>query len=136
MKRATAALVVALAAGSVALVGCSSSSTPAESSTAAASTAAEQGGSTSMLPPVIITEDQTEATAKVGDFLDIVIPEDKLAGTTVDTDNTDLVELTQAKQEGEAFFNPGGRVLAPGTAVIEVTNPDNSVRTITLTITE
>lgn len=136
MKRATAALVVALAAGSVALVGCSSSSTPAETSTAAASSAAEQGGSTSMLPPVIIAEDQTEATAKVGDYLDILVPANRLAGTTVHTDNKDLVELTQGGQEGDALMNPGGKVLAPGTAIIEVIDPDSKVRTITLTITE
>ena len=135
MKRATVALAASIAVGSLALVGCSSTSSTPEP-TAAASSAAEQGGSTSMLPPVIITEQQTEATAKVGDFLDIVIPEDKLAGTTVDTPNPDLVELTQAKQEGDAVFNPGGKVLAPGTATIEVTNPDNTIRTITLTITE
>ncbi len=89
-----------------------------------------------MLPPVIITEDQTEATAKVGDYLDIVIADDKLAGTTVDTDKPELVELTQAREEGGATFNPGGRTLAPGTAIVTVTNPDNTTRDITLTITE
>lgn len=121
---ATALLGVAV------LAGCSSSTSDAASSSAAASS------STQMLPPVIITEDQAAATAKVGDYIDIVIPEDKLAGTTVDTDTPDLVELTQAKEEGGALFNPGGKALAPGTAVIVVTNPDSSTRDITLTITE
>jgi hypothetical protein len=72
----------------------------------------------------------------VGDFLDIVIPADKLAGTTVSTDKPDLVELTQAHEDGGATFNPGGKTLAAGTAIITVTNPDNTTREITLTITQ
>lgn len=89
-----------------------------------------------MLPPVIISENETSATAKVDDSLDIIIAKDKLAGTTVDTDKPELVELTQARQEGSALFNPGGKTLAPGVANITVTNPDSSTRVIVLTITE
>ena len=134
MNRTRTVVVASAAAlvGLALLTGCSSSSSePATSASAAAS-----GGSTEMLPPVIITEDQTSATAKVGDFLDIVVPEDQLAGTTVSTDQPDLVELTQAKEEGGALFNPGGKTLAPGTAIITVTSPNSSTRDITLTITE
>lgn len=115
--------------GAGVLAGCSSSSSES-------STSPEASSSAQMLPPVIITEDQTTATAKVGDFLDIVVSEENLAGTTVSTDQPDLVELTQAKEEGGATFNPGGKTLAPGTAVIVVTNPNGSSRDITLTITE
>lgn len=137
MNRRLAALALAATAlvGATALTGCSSTSSTSETTAAATTAAAEEGGA-QMLPPVIITEDQTEATAKVGDFLDIITPEDKLAGTTVSTENKDLVELVQGGEDGEAFFNPGGKVLAPGTAVIVVTSPDSSTRTITLTITE
>ena len=134
MNRTRTVIVASAAAlvGLALLTGCSSSSSePATSASAAAS-----GGSTEMLPPVIITEDQTSATATVGDFLDIVVPEDQLAGTTVGTDQPDLVELTQAKEEGGALFNPGGKTLAPGTAIITVTSPNSSTRDITLTITE
>ncbi len=130
--RHAAALATAALLGVAVLAGCSSSSTPSETTSAAASA----GASTQMLPPVIITEDQTAATAKVGDYLDIVIAEENLAGTTVATDTPELVELTQAKEEGGATFNPGGKTLAPGTAIITVTNPDNTTRDITLTITE
>ena len=42
----------------------------------------------------------------------------------------------QAKEEGGALFNPGGKTLAPGTAIITVTSPNSSTRDITLTITE
>ena len=131
--RTAAAISAAALLGVALLAGCSSSSSDAAASSApAASTSA----STEMLPPVIITEDQTAATAKVGDFLDIIVPEDELAGTTVSTDKPELVELTQAKEEGGATFNPGGKCLAAGTAVITVTGTDGSSRDITLTITE
>jgi hypothetical protein len=89
-----------------------------------------------MLPPVIITEDQTSATCAVGNFLDIVIPEANLAGTTVASSDAALISVTQAKEEGGALFNPGGECLAAGEAVITVTSPDGSTRAITLTITE
>ena len=87
-----------------------------------------------MLPPVIVTEDMTSATAKVGDFIDIVVK--NTAGTTIDTDKPDLLEISQAHNDGSAEFNPGAKALAPGTAIITVTNPDSSTRDITITITE
>jgi hypothetical protein len=129
--RTVVAISAAALLGVAALAGCSSSSEPAASDAASASESSAQ-----MLPPVIITEDQTTATAKVGDFLDFVIPEDRLAGTTVSTDQPELVELTQAREEDGTIFNPGGKTLAPGNAVIVVTNPDASTRDIALTITE
>ena len=63
-----------------------------------------------MLPPVIVTPDMTTATAKVGDFIDIVV--DQTAGTTIDTDKPDLLEITQAHNDGSAEFNPGAKALA------------------------
>jgi hypothetical protein len=54
----------------------------------------------------------------------------------VSTDQPELVELTQAREEDGTIFNPGGKTLAPGNAVIVVTNPDASTRDIALTITE
>ena len=95
-----------------------------------------RSGSTQMFPPVIINV-RDEATAKVGDFIDILVADNDIAGTTVDTDQPELVELTQAyEEEGGAIFNPGGKALAPGVAIITVTNPDSTTRDITLTITE
>lgn len=131
IRTRTAAISASALLGVALLAGCSSSS---DSSTPASAAASDS--STAMLPPVIITEDQTAATASVGSYLDIVVSENNLAGTTVDTDRPDLVELTQAKEEDGATFNPGGKTLAPGTAIITVTNPNSSTRDITLTITE
>ncbi len=148
MRRVAIAGTIALLGVGV-LAGCSSSSSTDSSSSAAATAAASSAaastpasaaaspaasGSTSMLPPVIITEGETTATAKVGDNLDIVVKTP--AGTTIDTDKPDLIEVTQAHQDGSAIFNPGGKVLAPGTATIIVTNPDGTTRNIVVTITE
>lgn len=130
--RTAAALGAAALIGVTVLAGCSSSS----DSTAEATASAEADGGAQALPPVIITEDQASASCKVGNFLDIIIAEEKLAGTTVDTSDAALVEVTQAKQEGDAIFNPGGQCLAAGEATITVTGPDGSTRDIALTITD
>lgn len=129
--------LVALAAiallGVVAIAGCSSSTTPSSDSPSSSAAASQAAG---MLPPVIINVDETTATAKVGDFIDILVADNDIAGTTVSTTTPDLVEVTQAREDGSAIFNPGGKALAPGTAIITVTNPDSTTRDITLTITE
>jgi hypothetical protein len=129
--RTAAAVSAAALLGVAVLAGCSSSSSETASSASAAAS-----GSTEMLPPVIITEDQTSATCAVGNFLDIIVPEDKLAGTTVASSDEALITVTQAKEEDGALFNPGGECLAAGEAVITVTNPDGSTREIAMTITQ
>jgi hypothetical protein len=82
----------------------------------------------------MVAPDQTEASAKVGNF--IVFNVESLAGTTISTDKPELLELTQAKEEGGAQFNPGAKALAAGVAVVTVTNPDSSTRDVTITIAE
>ena len=118
------------------LAGCSSSTSSDSSSsaaaTAAASAAAPPSGTAGMLPPIIVTDGQKTATAKVGDFIDIVVK--KPAGTTIDTNKPDILEVSQAHQDGTAVFNPGAKALAPGDAVITVTNPDGSTWDINVTV--
>jgi hypothetical protein len=87
-----------------------------------------------MLPPVIVEPGQTEATAKVGDFIDVVVEE--VIGTTISTDNPEVLEVSQARQEGDAIFNPGAKALAAGSATITVTGPDNTTYDIAVTVTE
>ena len=130
--RTAAAVSAAALLGITVLAGCSSSS----DSTEASASAAASEGSSQMLPPVIITEDQTSATCAVGNFLDIIVAEDKLAGTTVGSSDEAVVTVTQAKQEGDALFNPGGECIAAGSATVTVTNPDGSTRDIAITVTE
>jgi hypothetical protein len=119
------------------LAGCSSSSDePAaeETTSQEATEGSMDGDSTEMLPPVMIEPGQSEATAKVGDFLNIVV--DEVIGTTIATDNPEVLEISQARQDGDAIFNPGAQALAPGEATITVTTPDNESYDIAVTVTE
>ena len=130
-RLAAAASIAAL--GVAVLAGCSSSSS--SDASASASAAATSGpNAAQMLPPVIVEPGQTEATAKVGDFIDIVV--EKLAGTTIDTTTPDLVEIFQGGEKDGAEFNPGAKALAPGDAVITVTKPDATTYDLKITITE
>lgn len=134
MIRMRTATIVGAAAllGVVTLAGCSSSSDTTEP--AASSAAAGEG--TEVLPPVIITEDQTSATCSVGNYLDIIVPEAELAGTTVSSSDEAVVTVTQAKQEGDALFNPGGQCVAPGEATVTVTDQQGATRDIAITVAE
>ncbi len=113
------------------LAGCSSSSDETATDSTSEQTSEE---STQMLPPVIVEPGQTEATAKVGDFIDVVV--DEVIGTTIATDNPEVLEISQARQDGDAIFNPGAKALAPGNATITVTTPDSSTYDIAVTVTE
>ena len=129
IRMRTAAAVGAAAIMSIGvLAGCSSDDS--------ADSAADSGDSTQMLPPVIIAEGDTSASCAVGDYLDILVPEGELAGTTVDSSDAGVVEVTQAKEEGGATFNPGGQCMAAGSATVTVTSPDGSTRDIAMTVTE
>lgn len=133
MRRTTriAAAASIAALGVAVLAGCSSSSDSSSSASPAASAAAS---SQQMLPPVIVEPGQTEATAKVGDFIDIVV--EQLAGTTIATSTPELVEISQGGEKDGAEFNPGAKALAPGDAVITVTLPDAKSYDLKITITE
>lgn len=85
-----------------------------------------------MLPPVIIAVDQTDASAAVGDFIDILA--DDPVNTVISVDNPEVLEITQGYDDGSAIFNPGAKALSAGTAVITVTNPDGSTRNIVVVV--
>ena len=111
--------------GVTVLAGCSSGDDPATDTT----TSSE---SNQMLPPVIVTADQTDASATVGAFIDIVVEDP--ANTTIAVDNAEVLEVIQGKDDGSAIFNPGAEALSPGTATITVTSPDGSIRDIVVTV--
>ena len=126
---------VAILVGLVALTGCSSSASDTASS---AATSAESSMASPVfspvMPPVVLEKTATTATAAVGNILDVNV--DTLAGTTIDVDKPDLLEVTQAHETDGTQFNPSAKALKAGTAVITVTNGDNTTRQITVTITE
>jgi hypothetical protein len=107
------------------LAGCSSSDE-------SASDTATSSETSQMLPPVIITADQMEAAAVVGEMIDIVV--DDPVNTVIAVDNADVLEITQGYDDGSAIFNPGAKALAAGTATITVTNPDGSTRNIVVVV--
>lgn len=130
--KATTTKVAALGAagllGIAVLAGCSSSEE--SSSETSASEMSEEGSQ--MLPPVIIAVDQTDASAVVGDFIDILA--DDPVNTVISVDNPEVLEITQGYDDGSAIFNPGAKALAAGTAVITVTNSDGSTRNIVVVV--
>lgn len=132
--KAAATKVAALGAASLfgiaVLAGCSSSDESAAESTS--SEMSEEGSQ--MLPPVIIGVDQTDASAVVGDFIDILT--DDPVNTVISVDNPQVLEITQGYDDGSAIFNPGAKAIAAGTAVITVTNPDGSTRNIVVVVSE
>jgi hypothetical protein len=70
--------------------------------------------------------------AVVGNMIDIVV--DDPVNTTIAVDNSDVLEITQGKDDGSALFNPGAKALAVGTATVTVTNPDGTTRDIMVTV--
>jgi PBP1b-binding outer membrane lipoprotein LpoB len=111
--------------GVTVLAGCSSD-------TESATDTATSSETTQMLPPVIATADQMDVAAVVGNMIDIVV--DDPVNTTIAVDNSDVLEITQGKDDGSALFNPGAKALAVGTATVTVTNPDGTTRDIMVTI--
>lgn len=135
-RRRLVAVTVACGAATVMLAACGSSSeseTSASPSVATPSTSVSvpaPGGS--VLPPVIVADDENTATAKVGDT--IVFNVEDPVGTKVSTDTPDLIEVTQGYNDGSATFNPGGTALKAGQATVTLTEPNEPVRTVTITI--
>ncbi len=107
------------------LAGCSSSDESATDTATSSETS-------QMLPPVIVTADQMDAAAVVGDMIDIVV--DDPVNTVIAVDNADVLEVSQGYDDGSAIFNPGAKALAAGTATITVTNPDGSTRNIVVVV--
>lgn len=125
---AAAAAVLALA-----LPGCSSSTSPAPSTSSTAPTSsAAPSESTAVLPPVIVTEDQSEATAKVGDA--IVFNVDDPAAWKIATSDPSILEVSQGGPEGSAVFNPGAVALAAGMATVTLTPDVGEPRIVIVTV--
>ena len=111
----------------------SSSATTAKSTTTTAksTTTTAGSGTSSVLPPIFITG-AGEQAMKVGNALDVTTE----GVTKVATDNPLVLEVSQPHSDGSATFKAGGKVLAPGTAVLMVYGKDGAhLYDVTLTAT-
>ncbi len=86
-----------------------------------------------MLPPVMVEPGATTATAKVGDT--IVFNQPNPAKTKISTDNSDVLEVTQGKDDGSAVFNPGAKALKAGNATVTIVAADGTTSTVAVTVT-
>jgi hypothetical protein len=112
----------------LALAGCSSSSDAGEASVAPAPIGADA------IAPVTIDMMEAAHDLKVGDT--VVFNVRKVAGTTVASDAPDVVSVTQAREAEGVIYNPGGKALAPGKAIVTITDENNNKRYIDIQVTE
>jgi hypothetical protein len=82
--------------------------------------------------PVIVAPDQTTAEATVGET--IVFDQLDPANTTISTDEPDVLELIQGRDDGSAVFNPSAVARAPGVAVVTIEAADGSTSQVTVTV--
>lgn len=123
------AIVAAVAL--LALAGCSSSDSAAESSPSPAASASE---APSLEAPIVVDPSQTEVSAKVGQFIDFNVGA-KPGRWEVSSSDTTVLTVTPGGKEGDATFNPGGEALAPGTAVVTMTDKKSTMDAMEYTIT-
>jgi hypothetical protein len=81
---------------------------------------------------VVVGVDAVTAEASVGDSLEIETQ--KLAGTTIATQNEDLVSIYQGTEIDGVEVNPFVEARAPGTATVTVTRPNGSSYDLVITI--
>lgn len=118
--------IAASALTAVALLsGCSGTSS-SDTSRAAA------GASQELPAPVMVADDQSEASGVVGNTF--VFEKTYDAGSTIAVDKPDVLQVSQAVQDGGANLNAGGLALAAGTATVTITNPDDSTREVVITV--
>ncbi|MCX6460568.1 MAG: hypothetical protein NTZ03_09685 [Actinobacteria bacterium] len=126
------AVAGAAALVAVALAGCSSSSSSGSSSSSSSSASSSAIGG-NVLPPVMVEPGATTATAKVGDT--IVFNQPNPAKTKISTDNSDVLEVMQGKDDGSAQFNPGAKALKAGNATVTIVAADGTTSTVAVTVT-
>ena len=131
---APARIVVSCGVAALAVAGlaaCSSSSS--SSSSSSASSSASPSSAASLPAPIIVTPGQITASAKVGETVVFNVADP--TKTKVSSDKPEVLDPQQGHTDGSAVFNPGGKALSPGTAVITITAADGSTSTVTVTVT-
>jgi len=80
----------------------------------------------------MVADDQSEASGVVGNTF--VFEKTYDAGSTIGVDKPDILQVSQAVQDGGANLNAGALALAAGTATVTITNPDDSTREVVITV--
>jgi len=83
-----------------------------------------------MLPPLEI-DGQTTIDAKIGDNLNVVTK----GATKVATSDIAVLTVTQARDDGSAQFNAGGKAVGPGTATLTVSGDAGELYRVQVTVT-
>lgn len=130
--------LAALPVAALLMAGCSSS----DSGDAASSSAAPSAAAPSVPAPIgsgakaPVTIDMMEAAhdVKVGDT--IVFNVRNVVGTTVDSDNPEVLAVTQAGESEGVVYNPGGTALKPGKVTVTITDEKNDPHYIHIEVTE
>ena len=131
---APARIVVTCGVAALAIAGlaaCSSSSS--SSSSTSASNSASTMTSASLPAPIIVEQGQTTASARVGETVVFNVADP--TKTKVSSDKPAVLDPQQGHTDGSAVFNPGGKALSAGTAVITITAADGSTSAVTVTVT-
>lgn len=115
-------ITVVAATAALTLAGCASEDGSTDDPSASAAQTAET------LPPIEI-DGPSPVEAKVGDFLNVTT-----AGVvSVGTDNAEVLEVSQPRDEGSAQFNAGAEVVGPGTAVLTVRGENEDLYQVQIT---
>ena len=146
MRIRPAVALAALPVAALLLAGCSSSESSTEASTAPSASAPSAMASSEMastapspigsgaVAPVTIDMREAAHNVVVGDT--IVFAVNKVVGTTVESDNPEVVAVTQAREEGGVVYNPGGTALKPGKVTVTITDEKNDPHYIHIEVTE
>lgn len=126
--------VAALPVTALLLAGCSSSSDASDTASPAASASVPAPIGSGATAPVTIDMMEAAHTVKAGDT--IVFTVRNLVGTTVESDNPDVVAVTQAGESEGVVYNPGGTALKPGKATVTITDEKNDEHYIHIEVTE
>ena len=135
MRNPRAIALAALPIAALLLVGCSSSdSTTADASASTAASAVPAPIGSGAIAPVTIDMREAAHNVVVGDTIVFSVP--NVVGTTVDSDNPEVVAVTQAGESDGVVYNPGGTALKVGKATITITDEKNQPHYIHIEVTE
>jgi len=126
--RVGASVAVFIAAGALALAGCTSTSGGAASHPASASA--------EVVAPVIVDLNDVDGTTvevEVGNTIDLTGDDETYADWGAEIADDDIVDFTPGRDDGSAQFNPGLNALAVGETEVRLDNTSTD-KTVTFTV--